>query len=320
SERQCPCTRYMRPTFLTLLALLLPAAAHTQGGVPTFRVAAGQASYILAGRDPAQSGTTTIPTLIVPIQLSFDTKKVAGKPFVMDAAPDVRSIVRSPIFANFAFPGDKPTQYADALLRATIPGHPGWHTLLAEPEVNPVKIAVPAGFGYVLSSAKSGRSLAIVDVEWLQRELFRQVPNQGGRLVLAVTHNTAYYALGDATVCCSRGTHGVDSATSNSFVLASYIGAAPSVVTDADIQPITQHLANFVRPPRPAPLSPGGGGPPPPGTPAPPGPRPGERSGCGGPGVGSQSFLLDPTDTNPKNNTPASRPFTAKTGSVDFHL
>src|SRR5262249_6253202 len=320
SERQCPCTRYMRPTFLTLLALLLPAAAHTQGGVPTFRVAAGQASYILAGRDPAQSGTTTIPTLIVPIQLSFDTKKVAGKPFVMDAAPDVRSIVRSPIFANFAFPGDKPTQYADALLRATIPGHPGWHTLLAEPEVNPVKIAVPAGFGYVLSSAKSGRSLAIVDIEWLQRELFRQIPNQSGRLVLAVTHNTAYYALSDATVCCSWGTHGVDSATSNSFVLASYIGAAPSVITDADIQPITQQLAQFVKDPLHDPLFHGGRGTQAPGNTVPSWTRIGERSGCGGTGVGSQYFLLEPTDTNPKNNIPASKPFTAKMGSADFHL
>jgi len=48
---------------------------------------------------------------MVPVQLSFDTKKVAGKPFVMDAAPDGSSIVRSPIFANFALPGDRPTQY-----------------------------------------------------------------------------------------------------------------------------------------------------------------------------------------------------------------
>lgn len=96
-------------------------------------------------------------------------------------------------------------------------------------------LARPGGYGYVLTSAKSRDSLAIVDVEWLQREIFRLVPRQDGRLVLAVTHNTAYYALGDATVCCSWGTHGVDTATGNSFVLASYLGGAPSVVTDADV-------------------------------------------------------------------------------------
>jgi hypothetical protein len=83
---------------------------------------------------------------------------------------------------------------------------------LGKPVVKPVEIAVPAGAGYVLTSAKSGRSLAIVDLEWIERELFRQVPTQDSRLVLAVTHNTAYYALGDATVCCSWGTHGVDTA------------------------------------------------------------------------------------------------------------
>ena len=214
----------MRLTLFTLFSLLVPALSHAQGTVPTFRMAIGQASYTLAGGDPVRGGTTTIPTLLVAVQLSFDSKKVAGKTFVMDAAPDTRSILRSPIFADFAFDGGRPTQYADALLRATIPGHPDWHTVLGRPEVKRVDVAVPSSAGYVLTSAKSGRSLAIVDLEWLQREIFRQVPKQDGRLVIAVTHNTAYYALGDATVCCSWGTHGVDTATGNSFVLASYIG------------------------------------------------------------------------------------------------
>src|SRR5262249_14593861 len=159
----------------------------------------------------------------VPVQLSFDTKKIGGKPFVMDAGPDARSILASPAFANFAFSGERPTQYGDALLRATLPGHAGWHPLLGKPASRAAKIAVPARAGYVLASASPGSVLAIVDLEWQQRELFRQIPKQEGRLVLAVTHNTAYYALGDATVCCSWGTHGVDAGTGNSFILASYI-------------------------------------------------------------------------------------------------
>src|ERR1035438_6554066 len=55
---------------------------------------------------------------------------------------------------------------------------------LGKPVVKPVEIAVPAGAGYVLTSAKSGRSLAIVDLEWIQRELFRQVPTQDSRLAV----------------------------------------------------------------------------------------------------------------------------------------
>ncbi len=311
----------MRFTLFTLFSLVLSLApSHAQVPLPTFRVASGQASYTLVGSDPAREGTTTIPTLLVTVQLAFDSKRVAGKPFVLDAASDASSILRSPIFTNFAFAGDRPTQYADALLRATLPGHPGWHTLLGKPEVKSVKVVVPAGAGYVLTSAKSGRSLAIVDLEWLQRELFRQVPKQEGRLVLAVTHNTAYYALGDATVCCSWGTHGVDAGTGNSFVLASYLGAAPSVVTDADVQPLTQQLAQFVKDPLHDPLFHGGRGVTVPGNTVSSWTRPGKPGVCAGGGVGSQYFLLEPTNTNPKNNIPASPPFTAKLGSETFHL
>ena len=129
------------------------------------------------------------------------------------------------------------------MLRATFPKADGWHTLLGKPEVKPVKIAVPVGYGYILTSKKTGGSFAIVDLEFLQKELFQQLPKQEGKLVIAVTHNTAYYALGDATVCCSWGTHGVDSATGNSFVLGSYLHDAPAVVEDADVQPLTQQLA-----------------------------------------------------------------------------
>ena len=95
----------MRLTLLPVLFLLLPASpADAQGTAPTFPVAVGQGTYTLAGRDPSQSSTTTIPTLLVPVRLSFDTKKAAGKPFVLDAATDVSSILRSPIFSNFASP------------------------------------------------------------------------------------------------------------------------------------------------------------------------------------------------------------------------
>ncbi len=115
----------MRPTLFPLLFLLLPmAAAHARNSVPTFQLAAGQGIYTLVGRDPRQAGTTTIPTLLVPVRLRFETKKVAGKSFVLDAAADVSSIEHSPIFAGFAFPRERPTQYADALLRATLQDTP----------------------------------------------------------------------------------------------------------------------------------------------------------------------------------------------------
>jgi chitinase len=296
---------------------------YAQGTVPTFESFVGHGSYTLGGYDPAQGDTTTIPTVLVPITLSIETRRAAVKPFVIDAAADVPDVLRSPIFSNFAFTSGGTTQYADAMLRTTFPKADAWHTLLGKPDVRPVKITIPIGYGYILTSKKTGGSFAVVDIEFLQKELFRQVPKQAGKLIIAVTHNTTYYALGDATVCCSWGTHGVDSSTGNSFVLGSYLHAAPTVVEDKDVQPLTQQLAEFINDPLHDPLVHGRNVIVPENTVAswlrPASMRPKER-GCGGTGIASTYFLLEPTDTNPKNNIPASKAFVAHVGEATYHL
>lgn len=314
----------MRITFLCLLSTLVAACAQGAAAVPTFQITAGQGSYTLAGRDPAQGDVTTIPTVLVPITLTFDARKVAGEPVVMDAVPEVASVLRSPIFSKFDFPSGGVTQYADAMLRTTFPKVSGWHTLLGEPEVTHIRISIPVGYGYVLTSKRTGGSLGIVDIEFLQKELFKQIPKQQGKLVIAMTRNTAYYALGDATVCCSWGTHGVDSVTGNSFVLGSYVHAAPAIVEDADVQPLTQQLAEFFNDPLHDPLA-RGRNVKSPGNTFSAWMRPGwmapeDEGRCGGTGVGSTYFLLEPTDTNPKNNIPVSKPFVARAHAVIYHL
>ena len=315
--------RNTRSCLISFIAVSL-SYAHAQGTVPTFVKTSGQSSYTLVGYDPAKGETTTIPTVLVPITLSFEANG-SGKHHILDAAQDTSSVLRSPIFSSFHFPSGGTTQYTDAMLRTTFPKAGTWHTLLGKPEVKPLKIRVPLGFGYVLTSKKTGASFAVVDLEFVQKELFKQLPRQEGKLTIAITHNTSFYALGDATVCCSWGTHGVDSASGNSFVLASYIHAAPPVVSDGDVEPLTQQLAEFVNDPLHDPLSRGIGAAVPGNTfqpwLRPPSMRPGDQGSCGGTGVASRYFLLEPTNTNPKNNFPASRPFVAQTpGSSAYHL
>jgi len=308
------------------LLLLLPLYhAHAQGTVPTFERAIGGRSYTLVGRDPAQGGVTVIPTVLVPVSLSFDAKKTAGKPFLMDAGTDVPRVLRSPVFAKFPFASAGATQYADGLLRTTFPKADAWHTLLGKPEIRPLKIEIPIGFGYVLSSEKTGRTFAVVDVEFLQKALFKQLPRQDGKLIVALTHNTTYYSDGDATECCAWGTHGIDVATGNSFVLGSYLDAAPTVVEDSDVQPLTQQLAEFVNDPLHDPLFHGGWNDKAPGNSVPAWLRPtsmpaGDQGSCGGTGVASAYFLLEPTNLNPKNNFPASIAYIARVGKASYHL
>jgi chitinase len=309
---------------LFFFVLRLPAA-YAQGTAPTFSHTVDQHAYTLLGHDPAQAVSTTIPTVLVPIELSFAAKTTDGRPFVMAAAPDVPRILSSPIFSRFAFSSGNKTQYGDALLRTTFPNQPGWHTLLGKPEVKPLKIDVPLGYGYILTSRKERTSFAVVDVEFLQQAIFKQLPRQEGKLILAVTHNTTYYTDGDATECCSWGTHGVDTDTGNSFVLSSYLRAAPAVVRDRDVQPITQQLAEFINDPLHDPLFHGGHGTPTPGNSVPrwtrlPRVPAGDQGRCGGSGIASMYFLLEPTNTNGKNEIPASPGFVAQAGGKSYHL
>lgn len=298
-----------------------PRIASAQS-VPTFRYQVGSNSYTLAGRDPSMGGTTKIPTVVVPVVLSFESEKHAATP--IDATKDVAALLRSPVFSLFPFSGPGRLQYGDAMLRATFPNARNWHTILARPEVKKtIHITVPRASGYVLTSKKSGRSMGIADLEYVQREVFKQVSKENGKLIIALTHNTAYYAEGDATICCLWGTHGSDAATGNSFVLASYLSAAPSLVKDQDVQPLTEQLAEFINDPLHDPLirqqereKPGNRFPP---WMRPPLMHPGDQGRCGGTGVASAYFLLEPTDTNHKNNFPYSTPFVA-TDKATYHV
>jgi chitinase len=315
----------MQAHSIPLLSLVCLRLAIAQGTVPTFEYSVGQAKYVLMGGDPARGGTTTVPAVLVPVTLAFESKKTAGRPYLMEAEPDIPRVLNSPVFSTSPFPLGATTQYADAMLRTTLAAPNGWHTLLSKSDVKAVRITIPVGYGYVLTSKASGRSLGIVDIEFLQKELFKHLPKQEGKLVLAITHNAAYYALGDATVCCSWGTHGVDAATGTSFVLASYLHSAAAVVEDDDVQPLTQQLAEFIKDPLHDPLVHGGRNAKVPGNafPAwtrPASQRPGDQGSCGGTGVATTYFLLEPTNTNPKNNIPASKSFPAKVGGATYHL
>jgi chitinase len=210
-------------------------------------------------------------------------------------------------------------------------GSGDWHTRLGQPKVVPLRIDVPIGRGYVLTSKKTGRMLAMVDLRFMQQEIFNQLPKDAvprGTLLLAVVRDTTYYVNSDATQCCHWGTYGVDTSAGarQPFVLGTYLD--PNVVdVDADVQPITQQLARFFRDPLHDPLYRAPRGAPSPGNTFPAWMKvpaktdteqPRQNSASGGSGIAALGS--DPTDVNWKNTVQASKPFAATLSGVSYHL
>jgi chitinase len=301
----------------------------------TYNAAGKEYSYTVIGSDPARGGTTTIPTVLVPITLTIEAPMdAAGKKAVLDASPDAIKVMHSPIFAKYAFASGK-TQYTDAMMRTDFykEAAKDWHTLLGQPKVVPLKIDVPVGMGYVLTSKKTGRMLAMVDVLFMQQQIFKQLPKEdmgAGKLVIAVTKNVTYYTSADATECCSWGTHGVDTTQGlrQPFVLGSFLDPH-TVAEDSDVQPLTQQLAQWVRDPLHEPALRIGHGMIAPGNVFPGWMRvpaesstelPKDNGGCGETGLAVPLFLNDPTDINWKNTVPASKAYIANMGGMPYHL
>ncbi len=278
--------------------------------VPTFTIssnAAGRpsqyppaqhalAQYTLAGRRPESGGSTTISTELVPVSLIFDgSTGNSGKKLVISALPEIPKVIASPIFQKFQFATGF-TQYGDAVQRAEFyraAAAKGWHTLLGQPRVTPaLQIEIPVADGYVLASQRTGRSLAIVDVDFVQKELFKELSKiHAGpdELVIALTKNVEFYPLDDATVCCSWGAYGVHAdPSSNSrqaFILGTYLD--PDVVPGySDVQPLTEQIAEWMNDPLQGYRA----------NTFPAWRKPLQNGGCGGRGEGTFYRFAEPTD------------------------
>ena len=300
-----------------VLVVCLAFSADAKAAVPVFHYRTGGRQYTLVGRSPLKGGTTRIPVVLVPVTLSFAGQGGRSR-VIFPAEASAASVLDSPVFQSFAFPTGDRTQYGDAMLRASVGHARSWHTLLETGKVDPITVEVPAADGYTVVSWKSGRKFAIVDLRFVIHALFEQLPAYPGKLVVAFVTNTSFYALHDATICCSWGTHGVDPATGESFILSTYLSQAPAIVQDRDIQPLTQQVAEFLYDPLHDPLYSGGFG-----------SMPGNHfvawrrpatGGCDGEGVGSNYFQLEPTDMNLKNDFPESPPFTIGVRDRQYHV
>ena len=157
--------------FLLLVFFMLAGGVgFGQGTAPTFRYDANHRLVTLPGRDPSQGGTTVIPTVLVAVRLEFPARSASNTPWTLDAAKrssagtQFASVLKGGIRSGGSHPirGCHVARY-DGERSAD------WHTLLGQPRVRPVTVKIPAGYGYMLTSKRTGTRLGMADVEYVQR-------------------------------------------------------------------------------------------------------------------------------------------------------
>jgi len=182
--------------------------------------------YNMVGTTPSTGTSTTIPTFIIPIKLSYVTSKgtqsFSPNQKLSNGQTAIQNIVASPIFqsgVDFTSGGTDlgSTQYIDAFQRGnfwgTVSSNTGYHLLLGTPKVMPVlTLTVPAADGKV--GTEFGVRVGLADINWFDAQLQAYitkttaiVPNS---LPIFVTYD-AYLTSGG---CCIGGYHNAMGSTS----------------------------------------------------------------------------------------------------------
>jgi hypothetical protein len=184
--------------------------------------------FNIVGTDPSQgANTTTIPTVIVPIKLTFPNL------LVLDGTNQVAGTQNSPMFltADYTTGGSDVgvTQYGDAIQRAefwNLPGFSpaGYHVLLGAPTIAPtVSITVPAGSGNTYGSGYLG----VVKASFWDAQLTSLVASYGANMLpIFLTDNVYESADGTVSTCCILGYHaseGPPVATAHTWIYAAYV-------------------------------------------------------------------------------------------------
>lgn len=175
--------------------------------------------YNMVGTVPTTGTTTTIPTFIIPVKLSYVTSKgttsFSPNSKLSNGQTAIQNIETSPMFAtgvDFVSNGTDmgSTQYIDAFQRGNFWGQvstaTGYHLLLGTPKVLPaLNLTVPTADGQI--GNEFGVRVGLADINWFDAQLQAYitktksiVPNS---LPIFVTYD-AYLTSGG---CCIGGYH-----------------------------------------------------------------------------------------------------------------
>jgi hypothetical protein len=188
---------------------------------PTNNVTYG---YNMVGNgDPrTYTGTTTVPTEIIPLNFTFSN----GQQF--NGSDVTQAMVNSPMWQDNSWatakvtPTGNPqalsaagtTQYEDAVMRSQFNdvGSSTFHLLLGQPTILPaVTISVPANQGVVAFFGPGFNTFGDVDYGWFSSHMNNLISSlhiDPATLPIFVTNNVYLYEGNNFTNCCVLGFHG----------------------------------------------------------------------------------------------------------------
>jgi hypothetical protein len=213
-------------------------------------------SFNIVGTDPSLgAATTTVPVVIVPIKLTFNS---TGK--VLDGTNQVTSTVNSPLFltADYVTGGTDigVTQYGDAIQRAQFWNFAGfspagYHVLLGVPTVaSTVSITVTTGNGTTNGSGTIG----VVKGSFFDPLLKALIPSFGPNVLpIFLTDNVFESSDGTFNTCCTLGYHDSEAppiVTAHTWIYAAYTRSGTfSGNVIQDVQPLSHEVSEWINDP-----------------------------------------------------------------------
>src|SRR5436190_4424714 len=213
------------------------------------------------GGDPSVpgTGTTTIPTLIVPLRVNF----LDGSGF-LDATGTVANVIQSPLFTPVDFKAGGTdlgvVQYADAVQRAqfwtyTNPAgvSPNYHVVLDQPLVFPtVTINVPTASGHLVLTRNGTPFGRVDDAFWEPtiQSLLTAIHATPAQMPIFLAMNIGLY-VGTVSNCCILGYHNSTSGpatTAQTWIFASWLSSG-IFSTFQDVLGLSHEISEWINDP-----------------------------------------------------------------------
>jgi hypothetical protein len=248
------------PIFAVLHTKSVVSSPATTHSVPTWKFSykyeGTKYTEIFVGTNPAYGKSTTVPTYIIPVQLSQGTFVANPLSTLPDGQTVVANTVASPVFqsgVDFVQGGTNvgTTQYIDAYQRAalwkTVHNHPTYHVLLGQPTIEPLQsLTVPAGDGTVATAF--GVKVLVANINWfdpLAQSLLSSLAIPKNALPIFITTQSYLSDNSGLSGCCIGGYHSYNG--TRAYAQFSYIQS--SGVFSQDVSALSHEIGEYINDP-----------------------------------------------------------------------